>query len=202
MTGELIELANIFLPAYLFAGARKELLKQINDFPHERGYYSQIPEPRYLQGDGWSRFRIFNFETGEQRQVTGVILSNSCDISRSNKTVPGQRVIFAPRISLSRYIDRLRAAEPDETRVEAIIRSVRQQHVNNVFFLPAHGSMPDSMILLDNLHSEPLEHFWNTSDTRVLRLSDFGFWLFALKLSIHFTRLQEEVQRGVETAAQ
>jgi len=196
MPSDLLALAEQFLPAYLLPGAREQLLKQINEFPHNRGYYASINEPEYLQGDRWSGFIIFNFDSGERKEVKGLIISNSCDINRNNNTVPSQRVVFAPVIRMAAYIDLLKADGRDEARIETMVDRIKKQHVDNVFYLPEHGDLPDALVLLDNLHSEPLAYFWAAPKNRISRLSDFGFWLFVLKLSIHFTRLREEVQRG------
>lgn len=196
MPSDLLALAQQFLPAYLLPGAREQLLKQINEFPHERGYYTSIDDPAYLQGDRWSGFVVFDFDSGAKREVKGLIISNSCDVSPNNSTGPGQRIVFAPLVRMSAYIDLLKADGRDEGRITSMVDRIKRQHVDNVFYLPEHGDAPAALVLLDNLHSEPLASFWAATKTRITRLSDFGFWLFVLKLSIHFTRLREEVQRN------
>lgn len=202
MAPELTELAERFLPSYLFPEARRQLLDDINAFPHNRGYYTNIGQPAYLQGDGWTNFIVLNFDTGERRPVSGIVLSNSCDIVPDNRTVAGQRVVFAPIINLHKYINLLRASGRDDQQIDSTVGRLVKQHVNNAFYLPAFGQMPEGLVLLDDLHSEPLEYFWTAANKqRLIRLSDFGFWLFVLKLSIHFTRLQEEIQRGSSSTA-
>lgn len=195
---DLAELAERFLPSYLLPNARAELLKHLTEFPHNRGYYSIAPAQEQLQGDGFTNFVIFNFHTAERKSVKGLVLSNSCDIAAPNTTVEDQRITFAPIISVQKYADLLRASGRDQERIESTLGRMRKQHLNNVFYLPPYGEFPESLVLFDDLHSEPLSYFWSASKQRLLRLSDFGFWLLVLKLSIHFTRLHEEVQRDIQ----
>ena len=196
MPSELFELADRFLPSYLLPGTRRRLLEQIDSFPHTRGYYSAISTPDYLQGDGWTGFIVFNFISGERRSVRGLVISNSCDVAAENSTVSGQRVVFAPVIRLERFEALLKTSDRTEQQVQSTIDALKKQHINNAFYLPQCAAIPESLILLDDLHSVPLDYFWAAEKTRLFRLSDFGFWLFLLKLSIHLTRLHEEVERG------
>jgi hypothetical protein len=195
MADELWELAERFLPAYLLPGARSQLLAQINDFPHDRGYFSAIDSPKYLQGDVWEGLVVINFETRDARATRGILISNSCDIAVENRAVEDQGVVFAPAIQLGKFADLLRHSGRDEEQVRSTLERLKKQHINNAFYLPAFGDQPESIVLLDNLHSMPLKAFWGVEKSRLLRLSDFGFWLFLLKLSIHFTRLHEDVRR-------
>jgi hypothetical protein len=196
MAEDLAQLAERFLPTYLLPGDRGRLLDAINSFPHERGYYTDLEQPTYLQGDGLTRFVVFNFFTAERKEVLGLVLSNSCDISPDNRPDPAQRIVFAPIIKLRRFAELLLRNGRAQAQVDSAMERLRRQHDNGAFYLPAHGSMEDSVVLLDDVHSEPLDHFWNANKHRVVRLSDFGFWLLTLKLSINFSRLHEEVTRG------
>jgi uncharacterized protein (TIGR04255 family) len=49
--------------------------------------------------------------------------------------------------------------------------------------------------LLDNIHSIDLEQFLDLDPAKLLTLSQYGFYVFLVKLSIHFTRFQEGVLR-------
>lgn len=195
MTDDLLELADRFLPSYLLPGARSQLLAQINDFPHDKGYYSAIEDPDVLQGDVWHGLVVVNFDTREARSTRGILISNSCDISVDNRAIEGQGLVFAPTIRLDRFADLLRQSGRDDEQVNSTLDRLKKQHINNAFYLPGFGEQPESLVLLDNIHSMPLNAFWALEKTRHLRLSDFGFWLFLLKLSIHFTRLHEAVRR-------
>jgi len=55
----------------------------------KHGYYisaaRDISEDKILQGDGWSGFQLYYFDTGQKSEVRGIILSNSCDIAKENE---------------------------------------------------------------------------------------------------------------------
>lgn len=69
------------------------------------------------------------------------------------------------------------------------------------FHLPEYPRvMPESIIYLDrivNITNTEIDRF-SLPDRRVFTLSDFGAWFLALKLSIHFSRIQDQVARGNE----
>ena len=55
--------------------------------------------------------------------------------------------------------------------------------------------MEESSALFGDVRSQPLDHFMAGDRSLLFRLSDFGFYLFLFKLSIHFTRMLEGVER-------
>ena len=62
--------------------------------------------------------------------------------------------------------------------------------------LPAiRGQMEESLALFGDVCSEPLDYFMSGERSLTCPLSDFGFYLFLVKLSIHFTRMLEGVER-------
>ena len=72
----------------------------------------------------------------------------------------------------------------------------------NIFYLPSMSCGPDeSIILLDGIHVQPMDMFTNDSRKRLFRLNQVAFYAFLLKLSIHFTRMQEGVKRFPEAKA-
>ena len=54
----------------------------------------------------------------------------------------------------------------------------------------------DYVVLLDDLHSIPLAS--HPGDQKLFTLSMAGFYLFIFKLSVHFCRLHEHVDRRSE----
>ena len=68
----------------------------------------------------------------------------------------------------------------------------------NVIFLPANSQMEDSIVFLDKIYHVD-NRFINRDtleDQRLFSLSDYGFYMLIFKLSIHFSRIQEKVNRG------
>lgn len=192
------ELAKIYLPKYLTPDQRRELWAELREFPNIRSFYMP-PSPGddgALQGDGWRGLVVIRFETLEQRNVTGLILSNSCDIAPENPRASPTNVVFAPLVALDRYADRLRASGQTAEQVAGLLDSIRKQEVTQLFYLPgsAYGP-PESVAFLDDVHSHPAEHFFRSERVRVFRLNQVAFYVLLLKLSIHFCRFQEGVPR-------
>ena len=139
------------------------------------------------------------YSNQSKHKIKAMVLSNSCDVSRKNKREFPPRVSFAPLIKLEKIADRLSQAGISRTAVEAKIEAIRNQKVTSIFFLPKDTGLDDEyVVLLDDLHSMPLKNYKGTE--KVLTLSMAGFYLFAFKLSVHFCRLHENVDRRAKLA--
>jgi len=200
----LLEQLRIFLPKYLTPSEQKELWEELRAFPSPKGFY--LPhaevEPDLLQGDGWKGFIAIDVVTSQRKETRGIILSNSCDIDLSNDRTALPNLIFAPLISLAAYSARLEAADVERSRILSQLETIRRQEVSNVFFLPSMSYGPEeSIVLLDTVHVQPVRMFVDGSRTRLFRLNQVAFYAFLIKLSIHFTRLQEGVKRFSSQAA-
>jgi hypothetical protein len=53
----------------------------------------------------------------------------------------------------------------------------------------------DHIALLDDLHTLPLGMFQKADRPKLFTLSQVGFYLFVVKLSIHFCRFSEGISR-------
>lgn len=159
--------------------------------------YHDAFKEEMLQGDGWQGFQLFLFETGERRSVRALVLSNSCDVDPSNPREVPARVIFAPLVRLAAYKALLDASEIDAGRIAAKIESIKTQRTTNVFFLPAGGPLnEDYVVRFDEAQSMPLAaHAKSEERAKLFTLSNTGFYMLVLKLSIHFCRLQERINR-------
>ena len=162
------------------------------------GYY--IPAARapnadsMLQGDGWCGFQLFSFETNKKRSVHGIVLSNSCDISRDNKRDYVPKIVFAPIVRLSAIEIRFKSLRIAGEVIRDKLDAIRKQSISNIFFLPSGGQLEhDHVVLLDDIHSMPVSA--HTGGKKLFTLSMAGFYLFAFKISVHFCRLQENVDR-------
>lgn len=150
-----------------------------------------------LQGDGWRGFQLFVFETAERRSVRGLLLSNSCDVDPANARDLPARLIFAPLIKLAALQAGLEGMGLAGDRLAQKIASIRTQKTTNVFFLPAGGPLEeDHVVRLDDVHSMPVaSHVAGLDREKLFTLSNTGFYMLVLKLSIHLCRLQENVNR-------
>lgn len=191
------------IPYYLSAEDQQVLVRELNaiagggDASYVLNPYNDEFRDQMLQGDGWRGLQLFVFETAEKRSVRGLLLSNSCDVNPENPRDLPARLIFAPLIKLAALQAGLEAFGVNGDRLAQKIASIRAQKTSNVFFLPAGGPLQeDHVARLDDAHSMPVaSHFASPDREKLFTLSNTGFYMLVLKLSIHFCRLQEKVNR-------
>lgn len=198
MNEELFEQIKLFLPKYLTPEQTRELFSELESFPNNHNFYLQNSDlkDQLLQGDGWHGFIAINFQTLERKEVSGIILSNSCDVDPDNERNLPVSVLFSPLIKLSRYEDMLSRAGQSDQQIDSVLTSIRAQKVTSVFYLPSAQFGPEEgIILLDDIHSHPLQDFISKEPSCLFTLSQYAFYIFLIKLSIHFSRFQEDVAR-------
>lgn len=201
-----VEAIRQHIPYYLTASPNeKVLLGQLKELAEgaSKGYF--IPPGNdghtedMLQGDGWGRFELYSFGSRNIKSVRGIILSNSCDISKENSRVLPVNVTFAPIIKLSRMIARLKEHGLDENKINSRVLGIREQRISNIFYLPSDGILDEDYIaLLDDIHSMPI-NLHKTSERKLFTLSMAGFYIFLFKISVHFCRIQENIDRIQKT---
>jgi len=189
------------IPYYLTAPSeRKAFLEELTALSSgaRKGYF--MPKDSYkntiLQGDGWSGFRVFSFEKGKcSNDEQGIVLSNSCDMSSENKRTISPKITFAPVVKLSRLRAQFERSGIEEKQIDSKLQAIRSQSVTNIFYLPKEGPLDDEhVVLLDDLHSMPVIAHQKKA-TKLFTLSMAAFYLFVFKLSIHFCRLHENINR-------
>jgi len=195
---DIFEQIKLYLPKYLTPTQTEDLYEELKKFPDFTTYYWDSDEFReqLLQGDGWRGFVVIDFGTGDRKSVSGMIVSNSCDIAMENARYYPVNILFAPLIKLEGYLDRLREAGRTNTQIESVAGNIRKQRCTNIFYLPGcPGSLQESMILLDDIHAHPLQDFLGRERLSLFTLSQPAFYIFLLKLSIHLCRFREDVRR-------
>jgi hypothetical protein len=192
-----IEQIRLYLPQYLSPERQQDLWNDLRSFPNTRSIYSaRNTDPNYLQGDGWRGFVAIDFHSLERKTVSGLILSNSCDISLTNLRATTPNITFVPVMKLQRYLAILEQNGLTEQQRLDVATSIRRQGVTSLMHLPAVPEvMEESIALFGDARSQPLDNFTAGERSLLFRLSDFGFYLFLFKLSIHFTRMLEGVER-------
>ena len=195
---DIFEQALLFLPKYLTPEQTRDLYTELSRFPNLTSFYLDREDLRgqLLQGDGWRGFIAISFETGDRKQVSGVIISNSCDVAPENPSNTPVRVLFAPLINLARYVEILRTSGKPDSQIENILISIRSQKVTSIFYLPSYPrAIDESLILLDDVHAQPLADFLRRERTCLFKLNQTFFYIFLIKLSIHFSRFNKGVHR-------
>lgn len=191
------------IPFYLTAEDKRVLLRELEAIAsggsanYFLNSYRDSFASEMLQGDGWQGFQLFLFSSGERRSVRAMVLSNSCDVDPSNRRDVPPWVVFAPLVKLSAYRAMLQESKKGEEIINDKIKSIKAQKSTNIFYLPAGNYLDEDYIVpLDHIHSMPLGLHEQSSDrTKLFTLSNVGFYMLVFKLSVHFCRLQENINR-------
>jgi hypothetical protein len=193
----------IYLPKFLSAESERELFAGLKDFPNNidgRLYTSYLKDSEIIyQGDGLKDLLVINLPNPEIRPVPSIILSNTCDIALENiRNFPSQ-IVYAPIFNLKKYRDKLYTkSRNSKKQIDSHIDSVRHQRITQIFFLPKiEYRIDDSIVFLDRVCNFPNKLMVrdNLKERRIFTFSDYGAYLFLLKLSIHFTRIKDNVER-------
>lgn len=193
------------IPYYLTsAPVQKELVANLEAIMGgaQTGYYLSASQDSFaderLQGDGWRGLPLFSFESGEKKYVRGILLSNTCDVSPENDRTLPPKLVFAPIIRLSAVEARFATRGISPAQVADKVKAIKDQIATSIFYLPAGGPLEEDYVaLLDDVHSVPVSAHENDNKEKLFTLSMAGFYLFVFKLSVHFCRLQENVDRGL-----
>lgn len=193
----------LYLPKFLSSKSEKELFDGLKDFPNNldsRLYTSALKDSKNIfQGDGIKNMLIVNLPESAIKEAKSIILSNTCDIDPKNpRNFPAQ-IVYAPIFNLKKYKDTLlKNSKKTNKQIESHITTIKEQKLTQIFYLPKiKGQIEDSIIFLDRVNSCPIELLKSKDlkEERLFTLSDYGAYLFVFKLSIHFTRIKDNVDR-------
>jgi len=196
--GDLKDAIERQLPVYLSDQEQYNLIKNINCQYPNTDYYSYEDRSDILQGDGWTALEIINFyKPGEKKEISAIILSNTCDISPENQRIVPANIIFAPVLRVAEYYKKLANLTQDTQKIDSYFASIKNQSVSNRFYLPHSSALEsDFVAILDDIHSMPAKFYLEKSERKLrIKLSAAGFYIFILKLSIHFCRLFDGAKR-------
>ena len=189
-----------YLPKYLSAGAQQSLFAELGQFPEnidQRLYSDRRRADRTIfQGDGLRELPITNLPDTQIRNASRVmVISNSCDVNIQNKRVLGPKLMYCPIITLLKYENAVR--ESGNAVPADHFEDVKRQRISSLFYLPQYGHLEESIALLDRIvhYDVAALNIEDVVTARVFTLSDYGFYLFVFKLSIHLTRIREGIGR-------
>jgi hypothetical protein len=126
-----------------------------------------------------------------------VVLSNTCDVAPENPRDLPVNIIFAPLIPLEGYTALLLGAGVTQQSIDDKVAAIRRQRITSLFYVPTGGGLTsEHIVLLEDIHTMPAKIYEEERATaKIFTLSQAGFYLFILKLSIHFCRFHENLTR-------
>ena len=194
----------IYLPKFLSDDSDKKLFEGLKKFPDNidsRLYTNYLEDAKIVyQGDGLRDMLVVNLPDRTINEAPSIVISNTCDIHLENTRNFSSQVVYAPIFNLEKYRTVLikKSSKTDE-QINAHIDAIRKQEITQIFYLPPLvGKIDESLVFLDRVYNYPnkLVDRENLKTRRLFTLSDYGAYLFVLKLSIHFTRIQDKVERS------
>jgi len=190
-----------YLPQYLSDSDAKQLFLALKDFPNnidERFYSNYSLDDNILyQGDCLKDIPTFNLPDIRTKLSQSMAISNTCDIDLNNKRLWNTRILFSQIILLEK-LEKALYQKFSEDRISNYISSLKKQQITNAFYLPKSKNLDEAIVFFDYTNSFDI-NFVDRESLKVKRLvslSNYGFYILLLKLSIHFTRIQEKVQRN------
>lgn len=195
-----------YLPKYLTPESEKTLFKEFKAFPENidsRLYTNYLKDENIIfQGDGIEGLLFVNLPNKRIDKVSAMILSNTCDIYPENVRLFQPNIIYSPIINLEKYRNNLlQKGIIDSSALFDHITTIRKQLITSIFYLPKGGSLAaESMVFLEKINCCDSAYLTKNDfkKLRIFTLSNYGLYLFILKLSIHFTRITEGVDRKVD----
>jgi len=187
-----------YLPKFLSSSSNEELFSCLKEFPSniDSRFYSDFvfkTKNTGIQGDGMEDFLFFDWQHNQTKKSIAMILSNSCDISFDNNRYDTPFILYCPIISLAKYIEMLKTKGKKTSEIEY---SIKKQEITSMFYLPkGQGLSEDKIAMLDRIQSCPNNEETRLNAKKIFTLSNYGFYLFLLKLSIHFTRIRDGIDR-------
>lgn len=194
------------LPGYLTDETRKKLEVALKNFI-KNGKITQDPftsfkNDFFLQGDIVSDIPFPYFS--DNKYATHVvprciILSNTCDIDVNNPRDLPMDCLLAPLFDMQKIENILLSSGASEEKIKNLTEDIKKYRVTNLFHLPidSKGSYaPDEkgyVVSLDKTFSIPRKLIG--IERHIKSLNQFFSYLFTFKLSLHFCRFHDKVDR-------
>ncbi|MBI2926622.1 MAG: hypothetical protein HYY24_13080 [Verrucomicrobia bacterium] len=202
---EWLEDFKTYLPKYLSAEAQRNLFAELSQFPNNidcRLYTLRLlNEMNLFQGDGLANLWVADLPNPRIGQARVMVLSNTCDVAPDHRRFLGPRILYCPIISFPKYENLIRThgSLPSDFNPTGHCDAIRRQHNSSMFYLPKNEKLGEEAIAMldriNNCDAQAVDVHELVRD-RLFTLSDYGFYLFLFKLSLHLTRIREGVARN------
>jgi len=191
----------LFLPKYLNSNDQEDLFEALKQFPNNLDLIytsANLNNSIIYQGDGLESLPFIFLPDEKVQKENGMILSNTCDIDPSNYRPMKSRVIYCPIIQFQKYEKLVKNYFKNDDNLVIHLNGIKNQRITSFFYLPSYGDFPESIALLDRINNCDNGRFNPKviNNCRIFTLSNYGFYLFLIKISIHFTRIREGVNRN------
>ncbi len=192
-----------YLPKYLSEESTKGLFEDLKAFPDNvnNRFYGNVLDDEVVifQGDGIRDLLVINLPDSKIEPFPAMVISNTCDITPENERKIEPKILYCPIVKISRFETQLKNNKIRDEQISQYLKEIKEQRISSIFYLPKGGQLPEDCIaLLDNINNCKISFVKNEEvpGRRLFSLSNYGFYVLLFKLSIHFTRIRETVERG------
>lgn len=196
MSGSYDELT-LHLPTYLTLPARDALKRAIERHPSASSgpiATVQLFADDLLQGDLVGSAVFFDFLEERTHKSFALLVSNSCDMSQDNRRPTARHVQYCPVLKWARFLELVQSANcfDNEDALNEYLQNVRAQYVTSYFYITRQGEPDGYVAALDQIQSAPSSVL---TGQRHWSLTQFGHYMLLFKLSYHFSRMRENLER-------
>jgi len=200
------------LPPYLISAEKGRIKTALRQFFNEGteplydGFYTFKKQPYLMQADVLHSVKGINFDFDRGEYETGynaaMLISNSCDVStENNRAVNQKEALFAPIVPVNAYLEDFEEQGFSHDQLNNFYNTLKRQEYTNLFYMPPVNDV-DYMVRLDRTYwvpqSEIAEALSDLDGSRFISLSNWGYYLFITKLSLHLCRVPEEFERPID----
>lgn len=204
-----VETLEKYLPAYLNSDSKNSLLKFLNsDFDKNltsSEVYLTETKDYFMQGDIFLNIPFLRITEKEPLISDALMISNTCDVDRNNvRKTQEINFNFIQIFRLRETIEGLKKKNISSDSIRSFENDIRKNQISNCFYLPAcksesgHIQFEESYACFDKTSCySPNFIYKNYKDhetkqrRRAISLTNYGFYLLIVKMSIHFCRLKE-----------
>ncbi len=194
---------SVYLPKYLSAESQDELYSELKNFPSNDPniFFSTLNSSAIFQGDAMNDFPLISLPDQRVENSAVLILSNTCDTDPSNFRFFPSFLVYCPLIKLSKYTALLEKNNVSKDKIDNHIKDIKNQKITQIMFFPKSRYLEEDYISfferINHISSQFVSRD-SIESRRIFSLSNFGFYLLLIKLSMHFTRIREGVDRRSE----
>lgn len=195
-----LEEMQIFLPSYLNEDSKSKLYEELGKFSAD-GFWipygvGSVYPAKLLQGDALDGLSFISFPDPRVKKGLALVLSNSCDLDTDNERKIPYSIVYCPLIEKQKFEKFVEKVY--EKGSKDFLEKAKQQSISNIIYFPERGtSSCGYYALLDRICHQSRDSVSDqqVSDNKVFTLSNVGFYLFLIKISMHFTRIHEKIDR-------
>lgn len=189
----------LHLPGYLTLEARAALMAALSRHPSS----PSVPfatagdlAAQALQGDIVRTAPFYDIVAETGSRAGALLVSNSCDMSAANSRAIDRHVQYCPVLPWSKFSALLSSTNQfaTEESQRSLEEDVRNQYVTNLFHIGVPGNPDGFVAFLDQIQSARSS---TALGIRKWSLTQFGHYMLLFKLSYHFSRMREGLQRSL-----